>query len=538
MRRLTGLRNRIHRVEPLHDSPIGLIHPYWARKPLNIVVEVISALSEPGDTVADPFVGSGTVALGALSLGRHAIACDINPLAILIVRAIVGLTNETRATVRRLRDLSDTWTAKALPWYQVDSSWYVERERFTVSGDYAQGNFRLTPIEYVLRRFQNGAFTGRKVASASDVSYINYPEEHLLDSPLDFSQLNLAHNPRIAIPEGARLSHFFTARNTAFINLALQTINALNAGDPIKPILQTLLSSALPLLRLSDRKGSSQWPYWRPKVSLTSRNPVVALGLRMRGFARAAKWAEDHLNDVHLLDAPAFYSARRSPGMLLQNTPVQSIFENGIRRQSADLVLTDPPYSDQAPYLEYSQMSNRVVGLDRGDLWSSEIVKTDAPSRIADAAAYIERLSVGIEHCCDLVRQGGFLALFYQDRRTAHWAAIWKVITDRGLVICDVLAIPKQRRSMKTVTAPGRTFDGDLLVICYKPLGGEDPCSASPGILQRECVDSVDLDAILQSVSSEPSYFERYAEFVKIVLVQGSIEEVSRQIRDVAEVLQ
>jgi len=41
-------------------------------------------LSEQGDTVFDPFCGSGTVTTEAVRLGRHAIGFDINPLALLI----------------------------------------------------------------------------------------------------------------------------------------------------------------------------------------------------------------------------------------------------------------------------------------------------------------------------------------------------------------------------------------------------------------------------------------------------------------------
>ncbi|MCC6036777.1 MAG: site-specific DNA-methyltransferase [Armatimonadetes bacterium] len=46
--------------------------------------KLIEMLSEQGDTVFDPFCGSGTVTTEAVRLGRHAIGFDINPLALLI----------------------------------------------------------------------------------------------------------------------------------------------------------------------------------------------------------------------------------------------------------------------------------------------------------------------------------------------------------------------------------------------------------------------------------------------------------------------
>jgi len=530
------LADRLSRISPVHDSPIGLIHPYWARKPLNVVTEIVDTLSKPSAIVADPFVGSGTVALGALSMGRHAIATDINPLAVLIVEALVTLGKAPDLTLQRLRELIEKAQQSALLWYQVDSTWYIERERFAVLGDYAWGDFRLKPVEYVLKRFEDGSFRGRRVVSPSDITDEHLPCRNLVNSPIDFDELELIHNPRIAVPEGAKVSHFFTDRNKAFINLLVKTIDGLDTQDFIKPVLQVFLSSLLPLLRLSDRKASSQWPYWRPKSALTSRNPVVALKLRMSAFEEAAQWAATHLADIHVFRGASFYCEKRHPSMLLQNTPIQSIFEHGIQEESASLVLTDPPYSDQAPYLEYSEMSNQILGFSQPDLWSSEIVKTDAPARTHDTEAYLRRLAQGIRLSCDLVRPGGFLAFFYQDRLLAHWAGVWTAINGRGLVVLDVFGIPKQRRSMKTVTTPGRTFDGDLLVVCHKPLqneaGGSGKRDSAPSGLSQ----TFELESVLRSATGA-SYFNRYAQFIRTLLVNGWAEEAAQHVTDVAEVL-
>lgn len=44
--------------------------------------EIIERLTNPGDTVVDPFAGGGTTLLAAHSLGRHAIGCDIEQDAV------------------------------------------------------------------------------------------------------------------------------------------------------------------------------------------------------------------------------------------------------------------------------------------------------------------------------------------------------------------------------------------------------------------------------------------------------------------------
>ena len=44
-------------------TPMYLMHKYWARKPHNIVSEYIKRYSKEGDTVLDPFAGSGVTAI-------------------------------------------------------------------------------------------------------------------------------------------------------------------------------------------------------------------------------------------------------------------------------------------------------------------------------------------------------------------------------------------------------------------------------------------------------------------------------------------
>lgn len=63
-------------LEPLHR-----FHPYCARFPSEIVEYVLDKYSKPGDSVFDPFCGSGTTLVASLAHKRRVIGSDIDTLA-------------------------------------------------------------------------------------------------------------------------------------------------------------------------------------------------------------------------------------------------------------------------------------------------------------------------------------------------------------------------------------------------------------------------------------------------------------------------
>jgi DNA modification methylase len=63
-------------------------HPFPARMPMEVAEAAVSALTKPGEIVLDPMVGSGVVPRAAVNLGRRAVGIDIDPLAVILSRAL------------------------------------------------------------------------------------------------------------------------------------------------------------------------------------------------------------------------------------------------------------------------------------------------------------------------------------------------------------------------------------------------------------------------------------------------------------------
>jgi DNA modification methylase len=63
---------------------------YPTQKPEALLERIILASSNPGDLVADFFMGSGTTGAAALKLERRFIGCDVNPEAVRLARERLG----------------------------------------------------------------------------------------------------------------------------------------------------------------------------------------------------------------------------------------------------------------------------------------------------------------------------------------------------------------------------------------------------------------------------------------------------------------
>ena len=83
--------------ERLRDETGRKVHP--TQKPESLLHRVILSSTEVGDTILDPFFGSGTTGAVAKQLGRHYIGCERDPGYIQAARARI-------AGIERLKDLS------------------------------------------------------------------------------------------------------------------------------------------------------------------------------------------------------------------------------------------------------------------------------------------------------------------------------------------------------------------------------------------------------------------------------------------------
>ncbi len=81
-----------HKAWTAVSSGFSISCTYPCEKPAEMLQQIISASSRPGDLVADFFMGSGSTVKAALALGRRAIGVELE-------------TGRFEQTVREVQDL-------------------------------------------------------------------------------------------------------------------------------------------------------------------------------------------------------------------------------------------------------------------------------------------------------------------------------------------------------------------------------------------------------------------------------------------------
>lgn len=59
--------------------PKGIDKQHPTQKPVELIKWCIEIISNPGDTIFDPFMGSGTTGVACVQTGRNFIGCEIDP---------------------------------------------------------------------------------------------------------------------------------------------------------------------------------------------------------------------------------------------------------------------------------------------------------------------------------------------------------------------------------------------------------------------------------------------------------------------------
>ena len=436
-----------HAEAPRRNAPVGprrvtgdratatyAAHPYWSKKPYELLLACVELFTRPGDLVLDPFAGSGGLPLLASRLGRPAIARDRSAAAVFITDGLSRLTSdiEVRAEMRgvveaagvdqmyatrchRCGGVAETQYAVwcDVLWCPACGREYARERGRSVSCPFCHGRSRgrprrvgerLTEIAAVCRagcvpaRFRRGGGQGNPAARSVWNRYD-------LPSALR-TRRGVARLPRKPIPAGLktaealargirRVDQMFTPRNAVAMARVRDAIK--RDGSEASAALRlawhaALIGTSLKAQHAAGGGGYLPGMYYVPPVR-KERNVAVTLD---RIASRLTKAARSYPSEK----PPAPLHA--SIGDARDLTPIP----DGV----VDYVFLDPPYDAKIQYAELNLLWE--AWLDVADDWRDDDLVVNR-ARAKDIDAWQRDMGRVIRECARVMKRGGWLSITY-----------------------------------------------------------------------------------------------------------------------------
>lgn len=389
------------------------VHPYFTRRPHNVVSSYILHYSREGDRVLDPFGGSGVTAIEAYLQNRVGIHNDINPLANFIAE---GIANLARGDERSLYDVLG---------YLEDIC------RNTIAEIQSADESRLKSVQQNVRLPENIS-----LPKTSDVA-----SYHELFSRRQLLSLAVLKDAIDSIDdENVRKSMLLAWSAT------LAKIN------------KTFLSAEG---RAESRGGSSIFSIYRYKVA---KEPV-----------ELPPWETFRERVMNVINAKveitrAIEFKKRSGGWKgefhIYSEDVESLSDK--LSDSVDYIFTDPPYGGHISYIDLSTLWNAWLGLSP-DMEVREKELIVGGELEFDESHYVERLHRSIEACVRMLRRGRWFSVVFQHWNTKYFEAILSSASESGAELkAAVSQIGDPIWSMHKKKNKNSVLAGELILTFYK----------------------------------------------------------------------
>lgn len=325
-------------------QPRYQVHEYPGRKPWYIVRKYIERYSSPGETVLEPFCGSGVVSCETLIARREAIAIDIDPLAIFISK----MTCISPVDLTKLeRDFSEIErTAK-----RVIYDLYLLEEKCSACD-------RSLVISSATRMPQTQKINVR--AFCPECSKIHELLYELSNWQNTDESIPYWYPAGVELPEGIRgnirdVHELYTNRNLKALSILWHFINSIKDGTH-REILKFCFSATLSKAS-SINVPKTSGKGWTPADYSAYNIPDNFIEFNVwDGFWNKFHQCLEAKAQTNQLMGDSYASAR------IVNASAEDL--SFIPDNSVDYVLTDPPYADVIRYYERSFVRNAWLGFE------------------------------------------------------------------------------------------------------------------------------------------------------------------------------
>lgn len=396
------------------------VHPYFTRRPSNVVRAYIERYSREGDSVLDPFGGTGVTAIEAMLLGRRAIHNDLNPFANFIAR---NIADTTLASISPLQEA----------FLRVEQACEEKLSKMEEDERVAKQWLKRLPL----------------------------PENITL--------------PRTS--DASRYYDMFTPRQLAGLALIKQTIET-EAEGIVRDLLLLAWSASVAKLnrtflsakgRLASRGGSSIFSIYRYKlaaecVELPIWETFHGRFLNILAAKQEVLQARDYWR-MRPKSSQGIDSQRDFHILAHNAAELGQVLDEG----SIDYIFTDPPYGAFISYLDLSILWNHWLGFPVSDeARERETIVGGEQGHTEEH--YKQSLAESIKTCFRVLRPDRWCSIVFQHWDVSYFATILDTADSCGAELKsaitqtgDVIWSMHKKKNSASVIA------GEMIITFYKP---------------------------------------------------------------------
>lgn len=440
------------------------VFPFNGRKDRTIAGLIIESLTEgEGNTVCDPFAGSGTFAYSALDQGCKVYANEWEPFTYRMMTAPFNTIPSFDQVENALESIKSKVSSNMFNLYRTKCP-KCGRELMFESIFYDR-----VPLEYfnpqkhdrLGANGENVIFRSKKYKCACGCKEKKFDDfdKKVIDAVAEphFISYSIIENPRINFskPEFTIYGNLFSKRQKCAVLLLMKAISEL--PDNIRPFMEDVFYSMAHLAKYVDYRGKSQDNHCPEK--------------QIREYNLYYKFLEKAIERFDYLNSQKF-----NPKSIRVSCNDFRDFLSGIKSSSIDILITDPPYGDNAQYFEHAQRVQPLMGYylrkDKERL-KKEVVVSNSPERKDknDREQFLKDIEILFREGSRVVKDHEFFVLYFRPTQDDWLSDLNKLKTfgrKNGLEPLISLPIDTKDPSMRILASAAWTFKKDVCFIFLK----------------------------------------------------------------------
>ena len=438
-----------HAIPAHKHTPMYLMHKYWARKPSNVVNEYVFTYAREGETVLDPFNGSGVTVLEAIKLNRKAIGVDVDPVS-------KFLTEATAVNID-IDELVKTFE-------KIKENVFDEIEKYYITT--CQHCKKKSRILQILiqdgepwKIFHDCSTCKKKDTKTFDENDSkNLKKIDKMQIPYWVPEVELIHNSRINIHKGMKYTDLFSHRNLIALSIIFNEIEKVHNKN-LQLVLKLAFSGSLAQCS-----------------KLLVRTPGQGPGWKIRGFWIPPNRYE--MNVWHYFEnrvKKVLKGKEESNKLIGGRDKNLEIFQRSatdlsfLDDNSIDYIFTDPPYGDSVPYLELNIFWS--AWLKQKGLFDDEIIISDSPvRREKNKENYAKLIRIAYKELYRVLKPGKYRTLTFHNTDIFLYNLMIRAAVITGFELQKSVYQPPATISAKAQLAPYGSAVGDYYIRFQKPM--------------------------------------------------------------------